>query len=310
MKRKVTIVIVFVIILAGLLILWHRKSRFQMNQPFPVAIADGGNNFATLTSAKTVADLLAEKKILVSDKDYIFPAPDAKIFPGTQIFVRRALPVSIEADGQTVKIDTLGTNVRDAILEAGVALSPVDRIAPDATSLLSPDLDIKIIRINFQDITVSEEIPFQTVQQNDSTVLWKHTAVKQEGGKGTREKYYKITYTDGKETSRTLTGSKVVQAPTPEIDVVGTKIVVGKTQQGGATWYANGSDLTCASLDFSHGKYLRVTNRANGKSVIVQVNDSGPYGKGRVIDLNKIAFQKIADLGAGVINVKVEEILN
>ena len=57
-------------------------------------------------------------------------------------------------------------------------------------------------------------------------------------------------------------------------------------------------------------KYLRVTNRANGKSVIVQVNDCGPYGKGRVIDLNKKAFQKIADLGAGVINVKVEEILN
>jgi rare lipoprotein A (peptidoglycan hydrolase) len=42
----------------------------------------------------------------------------------------------------------------------------------------------------------------------------------------------------------------------------------------------------------------------------VQVNDSGPYGKGRIIDLNKKAFQKIADIGTGVINVKVEEILN
>ena len=68
--------------------------------------------------------------------------------------------------------------------------------------------------------------------------------------------------------------------------------------------------MTCASLDFVFGKYLRVTNRGNGKSVIVQVNDSGPYGKGRIIDLNKKAFQKIGDIGAGVINVKVEEILN
>ncbi|MCX6766704.1 MAG: septal ring lytic transglycosylase RlpA family protein [Candidatus Moranbacteria bacterium] len=86
--------------------------------------------------------------------------------------------------------------------------------------------------------------------------------------------------------------------------------MVGKTQSGDATWYENGNDLTCASLTFAQGKYLRVTNRANGKSVIVQVNDSGPYGKGRVIDLNKKAFQKIGDIGAGIINVKVEEILN
>ncbi|MCX6763025.1 MAG: septal ring lytic transglycosylase RlpA family protein [Candidatus Moranbacteria bacterium] len=95
-----------------------------------------------------------------------------------------------------------------------------------------------------------------------------------------------------------------------QIDVVGTKIIIGKTQTGDATWYVNGDDLTCASLTFAQGKYLRVTNRASGKSVIVQVNDSGPYGKGRVIDLNKKAFQKIGDIGAGVINVKVEEILN
>ena len=128
--------------------------------------------------------------------------------------------------------------------------------------------------------------------------------------KGIREKKYRVTYTNGKETNRILLGSTIAQTPVSEIDVVGTKIIVGKTQTGAATWYVNGSDLTCASLDFAHGKYLRVTNRINGKSVIVQVNDSGPYGKGRIIDLNKKAFQKIGDIGAGVINVKVEEILN
>ena len=55
---------------------------------------------------------------------------------------------------------------------------------------------------------------------------------------------------------------------------------------------------------------VKVTNRANGKSVIVKINDRGPFGAGRIIDLDKVAFAKIADLGSGVVDVKMEEIVN
>lgn len=311
MKRKITIFLLFVVVLAGFYAFWQRhKKRFIVKQPFSVVMADSGNVFVTATSAKTVSDFLKEKNIALSEKDYVFPAPDAKIFPGSKIIIRRAMPVAIEVDGKTLHADTLGTSVRDAIAEANITLSPVDKVAPETTSLLSTNLDIKITRINFEEVKVDEDIPFSTIEKEDNTVMWRQKAVKQQGEKGTKEKTYKVTFTNGKETNRVLLSSQITKQPTPEIDVVGTKIVVGKTQSGAATWYVNGDDLTAASLEFAHGKYLRVTNRANGKSVIVQVNDSGPYGKGRVIDLNKKAFAKIADIGAGVINVKVEEILN
>ena len=222
--------------------------------------------------------------------------------------IQHAIPVSIAVDGKNIQLDTTGRTVSDALSEANISLSPVDKIAPDSSQTISANLKIVVTRINIAEIAVDEDIPFQTMQKEDNTVLWKHNAVTQKGVNGTREKKYRVTYTDGKETNRVLIGSTVTQAPVSEIDVIGTKIIVGKTQTGDATWYVNGNDLTCASLTFAHGKYLRVTNRASGKSVIVQVNDSGPYGKGRVIDLNKKAFQKIGDIGAGVINVKVEEI--
>lgn len=204
----------------------------------------------------------------------------------------------------------MGTTVRDAIMEAGITLSHADKVSPGVSTTLTPNLDIKITRINFEEITLEEDIAFQTIEKEDSTVLWRKKETKQKGGKGIREKTYKITYTNGKETNRALLGTKIAKQPVPQIEVVGTKIIVGKTQSGNATWYANGDEMTCASLDFAFGKYLRVTNRANGKSVIVRVNDSGPYGKDRVIDLNKPAFKKIAGLGEGVVRVKVEEILN
>lgn len=309
--RKFVFAIIAVIIICSLYFFWpFGKRSFDQNKAFAVEISDSGMSFRANANKATVAEFLKEKNIALGEKDYIFPAPDAKIFPGSRVTIRRALPVAIAVDGQKIKLDTLGTTVQDAINEADITLSHADRVAPDKNTLLKPNLDIVVTRINFEEITLEEDIPFPTVEKEDNTVLWRKKETKQKGEKGIREKTYKITYTNGKETNRALLGSKITKTPVSQIEVVGTKIIVGKTQTGAATWYVFGNDLTCASLDFAFGKYLRVTNRANGKSVIVQVNDSGPYGKGRVIDLNKKAFQKIGDIGAGVINVKVEEILN
>ncbi|MFH0930195.1 MAG: ubiquitin-like domain-containing protein [Candidatus Moraniibacteriota bacterium] len=311
MKKKFALFLVFSAILAASYLFWpFGKRSFDIKQPFAVSITDNGNFFETKALAMTVSEFLAKQSIALGEKDYIFPALDAKIFPGSKIIIERAMLVTIEVDGKNIKIDTLGTNVGDAINEAGIVLSHADKVTPDKNSLLAPNLAIKITRINFEEMTLEEDIPFQTVEKEDNTVLWRKKETKQKGEKGVREKTYKVTYTNGKETNRLLLGTKITKSPVSQIEVTGTKIIVGKIQSGSATWYVHGDDMTCASLTFAKGKYLRVTNRASGKSVIVQVNDNGPYGKGRVIDLNKKAFQKIGDIGAGVINVKVEEILN
>lgn len=316
MKKFATLSLIIIVILSLFFYLRHfslwpfRKRHFATDQSFLVKLVDNNLSFNLEVSHETVADVLQDKNIALGEHDFVFPAPDTNIFSGGRITIRRAMPVTISADGQKIKVDTLGANVRDAMNEASVTLSHTDKVSPELNSLLEPNLDIVVTRINFEEITVTEDIPFQTVEKEDSTVLWRKHETKQVGEVGKKEKLYKITYTNGKETNRSLLGTKITRQPASQIEVVGTKIIVGKTQTGAATWYVNGDDLTCASLDFANGKYLRVTNRANGKSIIVQVNDSGPYGKGRVIDLNKKAFQKIGDIGAGVINVKVEEILN
>jgi D-alanyl-D-alanine endopeptidase (penicillin-binding protein 7) len=78
---------------------------------------------------------------------------------------------------------------------------------------------------------------------------------------------------------------------------------------GKASWYGYKGGDFAASPDFPKGSILRVTAVESGKSVDVTVNDYGPErGKHpeRVVDLDKVAFAKIASLGAGVINVRVE----
>jgi len=66
---------------------------------------------------------------------------------------------------------------------------------------------------------------------------------------------------------------------------------------------------TCAIWGLPFNSLVRVTNLANGKSVVVRVNDRGPakrlVRKGRVIDLTKGAFLKIADPGDGLIPITI-----
>lgn len=72
------------------------------------------------------------------------------------------------------------------------------------------------------------------------------------------------------------------------------------------TFYSQG--LTSAHLELPFGTVVEVTNLANGKTVQVKINDRGPYGPGRVLDLSKTAFSLIADPGTGVINVEYKVI--
>jgi|GEM_PF-167913 len=85
----------------------------------------------------------------------------------------------------------------------------------------------------------------------------------------------------------------------------------GTLTVGKASWYKYKGGDFAASPDFPKGSKLRVTNNANGKSVEVIVNDWGPERDkhpDRAIDLDKVAFAKIASTGDGIINVTVSPI--
>ena len=49
-----------------------------------------------------------------------------------------------------------------------------------------------------------------------------------------------------------------------------------------------------------------MTNVKNGKSVVVRINDRGPFVRGRIIDLSRSAFSSIGNTRDGLINVRIE----
>ncbi len=61
--------------------------------------------------------------------------------------------------------------------------------------------------------------------------------------------------------------------------------------------------MTAAHRTLPLPSYVRVSNPANGRSVIVRVNDRGPFTKGRVIDLSYTAAQKLGVFGVAMVEV-------
>jgi len=90
-------------------------------------------------------------------------------------------------------------------------------------------------------------------------------------------------------------------------------------QRGLASWYGGGhhggptasgerfnkNALTAAHRTLPMNTRVRVTNQRNGRSVVVRINDRGPYGRA-VIDVSEAAAKQLDMIDAGVVPVRIE----
>ena len=112
-----------------------------------------------------------------------------------------------------------------------------------------------------------------------------------------------------------IAGSAFISAPVAQAEPASTS---GKViQNGRASWYGPGfhgrktasgetfntNDLTAAHRTLPFGTRVKVVNKRTGKSVVVRINDRGPYAHGRVIDLSKASAQAIGISGVDSVAV-------
>ena len=97
------------------------------------------------------------------------------------------------------------------------------------------------------------------------------------------------------------------------------KKIVKRVQHGKASYYWRPQAIACsqkrrynpnlmvaAHKTLKCGTMVRVTNKRNGRSVVVKIDDRGPYIRGRIVDLSVAAATKLRMRKAGVVSVKLE----
>lgn len=195
-----------------------------------------------------------------------------------------------------------------------------DRVLPPPSSPVTDRMQVRFTDVEVVRRTIQKEIPFEISETFTTELDPGDVEVVRPGRVGFGRITYEIRRVDGEVVSRKIVGKAIRKEPVNEKRVYGQVVPVSSspsanggpatggagTESGQATWYdPPWSGLTAAHKTLPFGTQVTVTNLANGESVVVTINDRGPYAPGRVIDLSPEAFAVISDLGTGVLNVRI-----
>ena len=153
------------------------------------------------------------------------------------------------ADGSEQVIQaSAGSTVADVLAQAGVQLSALDRTEPALTTILQENTAISIIRVKESFEVVERELPFEQITVRNETLTAGQQLLVQAGSNGLEEITYRVLTENGKETSRMVAASRVLQEPKPEIIMVGVHSLAQSTDlpgrlaflAGGSAWMLEG----------------------------------------------------------------------
>lgn len=286
-----------------------------------VTICSPTGKVTVATAKTTVGEVLHQAGIEL--------APDERVYPGLSeaaaanyINIVRGKQVTVIAAGEESTVVTWLGTVGDLATELGYEHEN-NLFSCPLEQRLSEGLTIRIIRTETKVVSEEQSIASRTVYKDDPKLPAGQTKVAIKAQPGQKVLTYEVVYRDGSEAARRLVEASTVVQPIVGVIHKGTKIVSrgpGEITEGFASYY--GSELhgrrtasgvpfdmhafTAAHRTLPFGTLVKVTLLATGKSVVVEINDRGPFIPGRIIDLSAAAAKEIGLYSRGVSKVKIE----
>jgi len=219
--------------------------------------------------------------------------------------VGRTTTVTVRVgSGRREVVLTNATTVGQLLRAMKIRLGRSKMVRPGPRAALTAGRQIRVIRVRRVTEKVTAPIPFTTVIRYTTDLAAGQSEVSSSGADGTARQTVVSTYLNGRLISRKIVASQVIVAPVEQVVFKGTSKTPGGSSVGVASWYGC-SGYHAASPWLPFGTVVHVLNVANGRSVSVVINDRGPYGPGRIIDLCSPAFSAIAPLDQGLAHVRI-----
>ena len=187
-----------------------------------VTIVDGEETVQIFCFESTVAEVLDKRDITLEDGDIVVPELGTPLKDHMEITIKRAVPVSIIADGEEKPFRTAADTVAGALSGAGIQLGNQDLVEPGLNSPIESGMRIRVVRITHEILTEEKEIPFETVVQYDDTMYKGMEKVLQKGENGKVSREIRVTYHDGEEVNREKVKEEVLKEPSKRVVSRGT----------------------------------------------------------------------------------------
>ncbi len=205
----------------------------------------------------------------------------------TSLSVTSPKLVTFRADGKTVRLLAFGPTVRQALAQAHLRLGAHDLVSPKLTSAIGDRQVVTVQRVTYKYSVVRQDVPFDTVRQDDPNQPAGSSTVLSAGQAGLRQVTYQLRLVDGKLVGRAVYDNRLVQSPVSQRTAVGSKqagpVPAGTAQQIASDMVAargwGGDQFSCLVSLWNKESGWR-TNAAN---------PSGAYGIPQALPGSKMA---------------------
>lgn len=226
---KAKIVLCLVVSSVLLLIIYNMKTTVI------VRIDDEEQRIVTYKG--TVKGALQRNDITLGAKDKVDPQLDAKINDEDIITIKRAVPVEVTVDGETLEIETAESNIVDMLEAESISIDEDDKLSTSAETPIAEGLKLKITRVETKDLVETKALDYQTVIKDDDSMDKGMSKVIQQGVAGEKEVTVKIIYEDGVEVDKKVIAEKVTKEPTNKVVHQGTLSYVALSRGGDSKLY-------------------------------------------------------------------------
>lgn len=213
------IVLAFVLLMTGTFV-------YMTMVPKTVNAVINGKEQEIETKEYTIEEFLEEEGIGFCDEDYISMPLTTYLYDGISFEIVHATDFQVTADGKTKKYKSLCKTVGEALKDCNIKVGRIDIVKPGSKEMLTDNMKVVVKRVIIKKQTVKEDIPFKTVEKEDSSLDEGSKKVIQKGKNGKAKVTYEIKYIDGKEASRKKVAKKVITPATEKIVAKGTRISI------------------------------------------------------------------------------------
>lgn len=198
--------------------------------------------------AGTVAELIESQGVILTDKLFSSVNVNAVVTDNLKVEIISAYDILINVDGEQKSVKTTAQTVGELLEEQGIVLDGNDEVVPTADTVLSNDLIVDVLRVDFVTREETESVPF-TSEKVDSSALYKGTQkTTQKGVNGEKIVTYMDKVVNGEVESTEAVGETVTKEPVKEIIKVGTLVKESSTKLGNNKIEKNGKPISEIAL--------------------------------------------------------------
>ena len=221
-----------------------KDSRIEIYRACEVTFVHADGKTINTIFAGTVAELIESQGVTLSDKLFSSVDVNAVVTNNLRVEIISAYDIIINVDGEEKAVQTTVKTVGDVLNEQGITLDEDDEVSPAADTVLTNNLVIEVLRVEYVTRETQEKIPFTTEKVNSSAMTKGTEKVSQKGVDGIKTFTYTDKVVNGVVESSELVSEEVTKEPVKQIIKVGTLVKQTSKKLGNNKIEKNGNPIS------------------------------------------------------------------